>query len=122
MTVHLEMNVGNNMNTGVYKMLRLTIKMLMGLTFLALFTSVSAEKLPAHSFACHVTTDSGVAGIGFIQAHNMKMAKEYMLQLKAHTLDKKKSPVTSIIECIEQHKKEKFSDQEIQYFYKNIPR
>ncbi len=103
-------------------MLKHTIKMLMGLTALALFSSVCAERLPAHSFACHVMTDSAIEGIGFIQTDNMEMAKEYLIKLKAHTLDKKKSPVTSIIECIEQHKKEKFSDLKIQYFYENMPR
>ncbi|MCP3673101.1 MAG: hypothetical protein GY829_01330 [Gammaproteobacteria bacterium] len=100
----------------------LTIKMLMGLITLAVFSSVSAGRMPAHSFACHVTTDSAIDGISFIQTHNIKMAKKHILKLKAHTLDKKKSPVTSIIECIEEHKKEKFSDLEIQYFYKNMPR
>ncbi len=94
----------------------------MGLITLVLFSSQSAAKLPAHTFACHVTTESAVDGISFIQTDTMEIAKEHILKLKAHTLDKKKSPVTSMIECIEQHKKVKFSDFNIQKLYENMPR
>jgi len=103
-------------------MFKLTIKILLGIITLTVFTSVSTAKLPSHSFACHVTTESAIDGISFIQTHNIEMAKKYVLTLKAHTLDKRKSQVNAIKECIEQHRNEKFSDLKIQYFYENMPR
>ncbi len=96
-----------------------TTALLCGLSMLAMSGMASAEPGDL-DFACHVITESGEPTISFFQVHNRAHAEKAALRNPAQLADGSMSPVTEVVECVNQ-RTEEFRDYLMRERLKTIP-
>ncbi len=97
-----------------------TTALLCGLSMLTMASMASAEPGDL-DFACHVITESGQPAISFFQVHNRAHAEKAALRNPAQLADGSMSPVTEVVECIDE-KTGEFRDYLMRERLKAIPR
>ena len=80
-----------------------------------------AHGLPDNEYICKVQTLSVKLGAVWVQADSRAMAGELASGAVAHTVDGKREPAQSSLECI-QIPGETFQDKEFQSFVESVPR
>lgn len=91
------------------------------LAALALPGAAALAQLPPNSYACEVTTQSGVAGLVLVQASSAGQAAATAGESLAHTMDGARSQALAVVECIST-RGQAFSDPSFQAFYQRFPR
>jgi len=76
----------------------------------------------AHTYACEVQTQAGIAGLVMVQADDLDTATQAAEQAEAHTLGGGRSPTMSVIQCIMHNDGKRFRDSHFQKFYENLPK
>jgi hypothetical protein len=87
----------------------------------ALSLAGASYGLPENEYICKVQTLSVKLGAVWVQADSREMAGELARRATAHTVDGKREPVQSSLECI-QIPGETFQDKEFQRFVDGVPR
>jgi hypothetical protein len=77
--------------------------------------------LPANEYICKVQTVSVKLGAVWVQADSREIAAELASRAVAHTVEGKREPAQSTLECI-QIPGETFQDKEFQRFVEGVPR
>jgi len=99
--------------------MKLIIILLTGM--LALFsTPATNARMPKNQYACHVLTESLINGIVLVQSDNLKRATDMALVAKAITKTKNDAKPNEVLECIVRPMG-KFSDSNVEKFYRSIP-
>ena len=83
-------------------------------------TPATLAKMPKNQYACHVLTESLINGIVLVQSDTLKGATDMALVAKAITSTKNNAKPNEVLECIVRPTG-KFSDSNVEKFYRSIP-